>query len=226
MKVELISATRKSQEEFQSSTALGLSLRRLAGDENLIARIAAANTRGLGTVYNEMLAGVADDSIVAFVHDDVWIDDYFLSERVAEGVQAFDVIGVAGSRGRMPRQPGWCVASEAQSAPEVEKNMSGRLAHGRQPFGVVSKYGPVPASCELLDGVLLAAKKSVLTRSAVAFDPRFRFHFYDLDFCRTARKNGLTLGTWPICLTHESVGAFDSAAWGAAYQTYLQKWGD
>ncbi len=59
-----------------------------------------------------------------------------------------------------------------------------------------------------MDGVFLAAKKSALTEYAVTFDPQFDFHFYDMDFCRTARKAGLTLGTWLVKLTHQSAGAF------------------
>ena len=36
----------------------------------------------------------------------------------------------------------------------------------------------------------------------------------------------LRLGTWPICLTHQSGGGFESEAWTAAYDKYVQKWGD
>jgi GT2 family glycosyltransferase len=66
----------------------------------------------------------------------------------------------------------------------------------------------VPAACEILDDVLLAIRKSVLMEHDLRFDMRFDFHFYDLDFCREARESGLTLGTWPIAITHQSGGAF------------------
>jgi GT2 family glycosyltransferase len=84
----------------------------------------------------------------------------------------------------------------------------------------------VPADCELLDGVFLAARKSALTAKGVLFDPRFDFHFYDMDFCRSARQRGLRLGTWPIGLTHQSGGAFGTEKWNDKYQAYLKKWGD
>jgi GT2 family glycosyltransferase len=89
----------------------------------------------------------------------------------------------------------------------------------------VSWYGPAPAACELLDGVFLAARRSVLRRKGVLFDPAFQFHCYDLDFCRTARSRGLTLGTWPIAITHRSGGNF-GAAWDVAADAYLRKWGE
>jgi hypothetical protein len=76
-----------------------------------------------------------------------------------------------------------------------------------------------------LDGVFLAARKSTLMEKNCLFDPRFDFNFYDMDFCRTARQKGLTLGTWPICLTHQSAGQFDSARWHKSLRLYLDKWG-
>ena len=58
------------------------------------------------------------------------------------------------------------------------------------------------------------------------FDPAFTFDFYDLDFCRACEQAGLRLGTWPIAVTHESVGkGISSAAWEAARAVYLAKWG-
>jgi GT2 family glycosyltransferase len=111
--------------------------------------------------------------------------------------------------------------------PDDTAHLSGAVAHGRNPFGRVSAYGPVPAECELLDGVFLAAaRRSVLLARGVHFDSRFEFHFYDLDFCRSARAAGLRLGTWPICLTHQSTGAYESPAWLDGYNKYLEKWGD
>lgn len=52
------------------------------------------------------------------------------------------------------------------------------------------QYGPAPMPVELRCGVLLAARAGVLQQDGVRFDPRFGFHFYDLDLCRTARQQG------------------------------------
>lgn len=104
--------------------------------------------------------------------------------------------------------------------------VSGAVAHGKNPFGPVSYFGPAPAACDLLDGVFLAARAGRLCESGVRFDPRFRFHFYDLDFCRTARQAGLRVGTWPIAPVHQSEGGFDTPEWHAAYSDYLAKWGE
>jgi hypothetical protein len=58
----------------------------------------------------------------------------------------------------------------------------------------------------------------------VCFDPRFKFHFYDLDFCRSCEQAGLRMGTWPIALMHGSAGSFATPAWQCAYELYLAKW--
>ncbi len=53
-----------------------------------------------------------------------------------------------------------------------------------------------------------------LERSGVRFDPRFAFHYYDLDVCRSARRAGLSLGTWPLPLVHASGGE----PWGKTWR--------
>jgi GT2 family glycosyltransferase len=222
--LSVISATRSSESEFWNSSALGISLRRLANDERLIPCIAFENQRGLPEVYNTRINASDSQELLLFVHDDVWIDDYFLADRISEGLQHFDVLGVAGNRRRLENQPAWAFAN-VQFTWDQRVYLSGAVAHGQQPFGPVSYFGPAPQECELLDGVFLAARKSVLVNNGVQFDPRFDFHFYDLDFCRTARQQGLRLATWPICLTHQSGGGFGSPSWQAQHRVYIDKWG-
>jgi GT2 family glycosyltransferase len=99
------------------------------------------------------------------------------------------------------------------------------VGHGPNAFGAVSYFGPTPADCELLDGLFIAANASALRERGVKFDERFDFHFYDMDFCRSTRAVGLRLGTWPICLSHQSVGALGTPGWSRNYAAYLNKWG-
>jgi GT2 family glycosyltransferase len=223
--IEIVSATRLTQREFLAKSALGQSLRRLQKDGRLRAAVAFSNSRGLPDVYNARITAPDGPQVLVFVHDDVWIDDYFLAERVLEGLAAYDVIGVAGNRRRVPGQPAWAFVDERRTWDE-RANLSGRVAHGQRPFGDVSYYGDASAECELLDGVFLAARRSRLLEKAMLFDARFDFHFYDMDFCRSARAKGLRLGTWPICLTHQSGGNFAADAWKEKYRLYCEKWPD
>lgn len=227
--IEIISATRLSEAEFWGQSALGISLRRLAHDTRLVAKVAYENRRGLPEVYNERIETPAGQDgaqpLLVFMHDDVWIDDVFFADRIIEGLKQFDVLGVAGNRRRAKNQPNWAYP-DTRFEWDERSNISGAVAHGKAPFGMVSYFGPVPAECELLDGVLLAARKDVLLGRAVRFDPLFNFHFYDQDFCRTARNAGLKLATWPISITHQSEGGFAASGWLENFKVYLRKWGE
>ena len=221
--VEIVSATKLSETEFWNKSALGISLKRLSQDGRFIPHIAFENKLGLPEIFNERIDAPFGPEILVFIHDDVWIDDYAFFDRVLAGLQAYDVIGVAGNRRRAKNQTNWKFLDN-NLTPDDPVYLSGRIAHGIDPSGVISFYGALPAECELLDGVFLAAKKNLLKDRAVRFDPRFDFHFYDMDFCRSARDKELKLGTWPVSLTHQSKGAFDSQHWREKCCLYLDKW--
>jgi len=222
LKIKIITASKLTEADFWSKAALGLSLKRhLKMDARLSVEAAFANARGLSELFNQAIARADDDDILVFMHDDVWLDEANFADAVIAGLAHYDVIGVAGNRRRLENQPGWAFVDAAFTWDD-KVNLSGSIAHGQNAFSKPENFGETPAACELLDGVFIASKKSSLKQ--VQFDPQFDFHFYDMDFCRSARKAGLKLGTWPIKLTHQSGGAFGSAQWRAKYQLYKNKW--
>jgi len=223
MNVEIVSATRLSEADFWAAAPLGVSLARIARDPRVKPHIAFANSRGLPEVYNARLESADPADILVFVHDDVWLEDFYVIDRIIDGLKQFDIVGVAGNRRRVPGQRSW--AHSFETGKLDLPHLAGAIAHGNAPLGKVGFYGPVIAEVEMLDGVFIAARKSALRDRGVRFDPRFSFHFYDLDFCRTARAAGLRLGTWPISMTHRSAGA-ESDLWRAALADYQAKWGD
>ena len=220
--VLILAATRKSRSQFERSSYLGSSLRRL-NDGRIKSAIAYKNARGLPSVFNRHIAEKNRNRILVFTHDDVWIDDYWLSDRLNEGLQRFDVIGVAGNRRRAPNQSVWAFTPEMRWD---AKNLSGVVCHVHVDGEAVSWYGTSGQRCKLLDGVLIAVSAATLLDRQLRFDNQFAFHFYDLDFCRTAEEHGLKLGTWPIALTHASGGSFGSPAWKRALKLYRAKWPD
>jgi GT2 family glycosyltransferase len=150
-----------------------------------------------------------------------------LKTRLEEALQRFEIVGLAGNKRRVPRQPAWgFVTDNPQFQWDEAENLSGAVAHFQEGRSVVSSYGPTPAQCQLLDGVFLAAKVGVLLDRSVRFDERFAFHFYDMDFCRTAVNAGLLLGTWPIAVTHASGGAFGTLEWMRYRELYFMKWNE
>lgn len=222
--VVVISATRLTEEDFWKTSALGLSLNRIKCRSALRPLIAVQNKRGLSNIYNKAIDISDEDSILVFVHDDVWLDDYFFAERCQDALRNYDVIGVAGGNLVVPDQSSWYVADDNPSL-NGSQPRSGSVAHGEFPFSAIANYGPTPMTCDLLDGVLLAADRQTLVTNGVRFDEQFDFHFYDLDFCRSASNKNLKLGTWPIALTHQGKGNSDSPGWRIACQKYFNKWG-
>ena len=197
--------------------------RLIDGASGGLPEVAQASQPALSSVDGCDDSAADADSILLFTHDDVWLDDFFLAERLVDALERFDIVGVAGNRRILPDQSSWCFVGP-EFTWDDPGHLSGTVGHDEKPFGAISYYGPAPASCELLDGVFLAVRASVLVRSKLRFDEHFRFHFYDMDFCREARRLGLRLGTWPIALTHASAGTYGSRAWNAERRIYFDKW--
>jgi GT2 family glycosyltransferase len=225
IKFRFVCATRETREGFYTNTALGRSLR-LFEAPWVELRLSDQNRLGLPRIYNQAIRDAKEDpAILVFIHDDVHLCDFFWPYHVLNGLESFDVIGLAGNRRRVPGQPSWAFVDKELNwdAPE---HLSGVVAHGKGfPPEDVTSYGPPRAEVKLLDGVFLAARSETLLNKSLEFDERFDFHFYDLDFCRQAEMRQLRMGTWMIALIHESGGSFGSPAWRSGYQKYLEKWG-
>ena len=221
--VRIICATRGDQQAFAQESMLGRSLARLSFNESITATVHCRNRDGLPEPYNREITPASAGTILVFTHDDVWIDDFFLQERLDEALAVYDVVGLAGNRVLHPRHQGWAFPDGSPHW-DVPENMSGAVAHLYDGIPRVTRFGPTRRAVVLLDGVLLAVKADSLLRTGVRFDPRFRFQFYDLDFCRTASAAGLRLGTWPIAVTHASTGRFGAGDWAASLAAYRAKW--
>lgn len=241
MKVRLVSATRMNESEFWRHSYLGRSLLAMPPElrpAELAVRFAnvGESALGLSSVFNRGLEGAADDTIVLFVHDDVYIHDPFVCERLREGLSHADIIGLAGSLGSDLSQPSWGLGFEGERfAPSGWQRgpglvLSGAVSHspsfgtGDAPPVSIGIYGPCPHPVDLLDGLFLAARACDLRTTGVSFDERFAFHLYDLDFSRQAVRAALRLSTTPILVTHASGGAFCTPDWKVAARLYLEKW--
>jgi hypothetical protein len=225
-RMRLVCATRKDRDGFFSDTPLGrsLSLHRPAGVE---LRLFPRNTQGLPAVYNTAISeSIADDAILVFLHDDVHLCDFHWAQRLASGLSVFELVGLVGNRRRVASQPGWLFIDEALTR-DSREHLSGAVAHGRGLIpDSIDVFGPAGQPVKLLDGLLLAVSTATLRSRPLRFDERFDFHFYDLDFCRQAERAGVTMGTWPVSVIHESKGSFASDGWRRSYETYLDKWGE
>lgn len=227
--VFLVCASTQRGDYFSRSTLLGRSLATFPAQAQPRLCLAADNggaaARGLPEIYNQAIEALPPEAVLVFVHDDIYIHDWNLAEQLHLALSMFDVVGLVGCLQAQADQPGWCFRLDAQNRPVrlTELACSGTINHF-DPHQVRPDYfGPAPRACELVDGALLAVRNRVLKASGLRFDPRFRFHCYDTDFCRSARALGLTVGTWPLACSHGSPGNF-SQQWVNDAQQWLQKW--
>lgn len=226
--IRLVCATREpSVEDFYNKTALGRSLAHWHRNlPRLRLQLFPGNREGLPLVYNKAIDVVTgDEEILVFLHDDLHLIELFWADELRRAVGEFDIVGLAGNRRRLPRQPSWAFVDENLTWDQPEQ-LSGSVGHGNGFPAPVTHYGPAPQACRLLDGLMLAARGSVLQKHGLRFDERFQFHFYDLDFCRQAEQLGLSMGTWEIAVIHESGGGVGSESWRAGLADYFDKWGD
>ena len=197
-KVRFVVASRASAEQFHEATATGRSLR-LYRNPILEVRLFADNRVGLPRLYNSVIEeSKADPCMLVFAHDDLHLLDYYWIEQLAAGLQRFQIIGLAGNKRRVPRQPSWAFV-DAKPTWDQRENLSGLVGHGPGfPPSVLSYFGPPGQQVKLLDGLLLCASSRTFVEHDLRFDERFDFHFYDMDLSRSAEQKGITCGTWPL----------------------------
>ena len=230
-KIRIVAATAKNQVEFLHLTLLGQSLSVFPKQTDLEITVFPNNAgdrrKGLSILYNAFLQPEHENEILLFVHDDVYIHDWYLVHRLNDAIEYFDVIGLAGNTNPDFNEPSWALAWDSKKYPRGRQSMrylSGAVGHLIQGRTLISDYGMTPQACQLLDGLFMAVNVKKVLDCAVLFDTQFDYHFYDLDFCRQCHNRGLKLGTWPIAATHGSGGAFGSPEWKSARDKYLFKW--
>lgn len=228
MTIRLISCSRRTPEDF-TQTLLGQTLPLLKRHVkcHLFLGNDGPEAKGLSELYNRFITEQYRNDILVFVHDDVAIQDWLLAERLHEAMQSFDVVGVAGNTNPDWSQPSWLLTFDEamrKSGSQPKTYCSGRILHQVQGKLIHSGYGPWPRKVKALDGLFIAVKTSALLDKKIRFDPQFRFHCYDIDFCRSATSAGLRLGTWPIALLHGSAGNYASQSFRDCARSYLNKW--
>ena len=110
---------------------------------------------------------------------------------------------------------------------ESLENLSGIVGHGKDfPPENISVFGAPYQEVKLMDGLFIACKSNTLIKNNIRFDQDFKFHFYDLDFCRQAEIKNLKIGTFDMPLIHQSLGNFYSEEWKTTMKKYFEKWGE
>ena len=96
----LVCASQQYPSHFSRSTLLGRSLRQfppaLRPRLFLVAGNQGKHCQGLSEIYNKAIAELPPEGIVAFVHDDLFVHDWFLQFRLDQALRHFDLVGLAG----------------------------------------------------------------------------------------------------------------------------------
>lgn len=230
-RVRMVTASRSNQETFEKETLLGVSLEKWRRKFPIEMSLYVENQTSLPILYNaEIERGIKegdDDLILVFVHDDVTLLDFFWPDTLAVWTQRFDLVGLAGNIRRTHCQPSWgyLLTDAGEIKPDAEENLCGAVGHGNSFPCSIGYYGQAGRECRLMDGLFLAARVGTFRRSGLRFDPRFSFHFYDLDLCREAERLGVKMGVAPIPALHASGGNYGSPHWLQGYTDYVAKWG-
>jgi hypothetical protein len=223
--ITVVCATKLTKDQFILSSQTGKSLFSLRNTSPVQVRLFEENSIGLSELYNLVIEEAKESpSLLIFMHDDVLINDFFWTQRIYDGLKNFDIVGVVGNTRRSNGQPGW-IMTNLNGTLDDFKYLSGAIGQGSKfPPEKLDVFGPSGLECKLMDGVFLAAYSETLHASGLRFDPAYKFHFYDIDFCRSAEMLNLKMGTIPLSIVHASYGGLDQA-WLDAYQRYLKKWG-
>ena len=184
------------------------------------------NATGLSSAYNEKLRKYAatDVEFLVFVHDDVYIDDLKLPDKLnaAHEKLGYDIVGAAGAVQAKVAEPAlWHLMSDrTQHRGFVHHFLNNGQVH-------CSSFGPTPSEVVLIDGVFMAVHLPSVVRKGWEFNENYKFHHYDLASCLDAKNKGLKIGVYPIHIIHESPGldSFSNPSWRESNQRFLAEYG-
>lgn len=86
--ITVVCATRYDKDDFYRLSALGRSLSQTYQNFPVKSKIYFNNAKSLPVCYNEAIAGTVDpEEIMVFLHDDVFIVDFFWIDKLIMGFQ-------------------------------------------------------------------------------------------------------------------------------------------
>lgn len=224
-KVVVVSATRKDQTQANE-----LELYRSFNDglNNPVYNLDITwnNSDGLPTVYNRKLEEYknSDVEFLVCVHDDVYIDDLKLYEKLKMANQQYNynIVGLAGGLNPRLTDPAlWHIMTE-------RNQQRGQVAHpaGNTNQIMTTPFGPTPSRVAIADGLFLAIHLPSVTKTDWKFNENYTFHHYDLASCIDANRKNLRIGVYPIHVIHKSPGlmSIHDKIWADSNSKFLEEY--
>jgi hypothetical protein len=223
-KVAIVSCTRKLKEEAHT-LPLYRSWKDGLNTPNYKLDIVWDNEDGMPVVYNRKLQEYKDTEVefVVCVHDDVYIDDLKLYEKLkqANGL-GYNLVGLAG--GLNPR-----LSDPALWHIMVDRNQQrGEVAHpaGNNNQTMTTSFGPTPSRVAIMDGLFIAVHMPSVSKTDWKFNENYTFHHYDISSCIDANRKALKLGVYPIHVIHSSPGllSIHNKIWANSNEKFLKEY--
>jgi len=168
----------------------------------------ASNKEGLSKNYNIFFNKEKQnyDSIV-FLHDDVYVDDGYVIEKLQDAHNDFDIVGLAGGVNPRITSPAlWHLMCGGFN----NGNLRGAVAHPAGPKEIaMTSFGITPCRVAVLDGLFLSVKTTSVKNTNWKFNENYTFHHYDIASSLDANAKKLKLGVAPIWVIHKSPGLLD-----------------
>jgi hypothetical protein len=225
IKVVIVSCTRKLEEEASKlpiyrSFKDGLDLPSYKLD------ITWDNTEGMPTIYNRKLEEYknSDVEFLVCIHDDVYIDDLKLYEKLktANTKLGYNIIGLAGGLNPKLTNPAlWHIMTD-------RNQQRGEVAHpaGENNQTMTTAFGPTPCRVAIIDGLFMALHIPSVSKTDWKFNENYKFHHYDISSCIDANRKQLRIGVYPIHVIHSSPGllSIHDKMWSESNQKFLKEY--
>lgn len=166
------------------------------------------NKIGLSTNYNTILEKHSDNyDYIIFIHDDVYVDDLNVCEKLHTAHMEYDIVGLAGGINPRVTEPAlWHIMCGGFNS----TNLRGAVAHTFQEKTIImTSFGPTPSRVALLDGLFISVNTKKIKEVNWKFNENYTFHHYDIASSIDANKKKLKLGVTPIWVIHKSPGLLD-----------------
>ncbi len=186
---------------------------------NRLQIVRISDARSMSEGYNRGARQAIGD-IVVFCHDDIEILTPDFAARIADRLEQFDLLGVAGST--WLRDANWMSAGLPYLRGQVVHALADRKGYTYSVYGL---DGITSGGIQALDGLFLAMRRDFC--DANRFDEAYdSFHLYDIDLsfrCHLARDRVAVCND--VLVKHHSLGRYD-ASWKRAAETFGARLGD
>ena len=178
------------------------------------------NREGLPSIYNKYIIEKYRDSYVIFLHDDVFIHDLYIEQKIRKGFEKYNIIGLAG-----------CTKISKKSNPTAwhlmcdRENYIGEVTHTAGDDIWTTVFGRTSGRALLIDGLFIGVDIACAIDNKLNFDEDFKFHHYDLSFCLRANQSKLSVGIIQLFCIHQGLGdSMKSQEWVDSAVAFRKKY--